>query len=85
VYPKKGWLKENQWLGAIPNEELPKLLNPKKGYIVSANNLITTKNVLHGISHAFSFPHRFVRINEMIEEKIIAKGKLNELDMMEMQ
>lgn len=44
VYPKKGWLKDNQWLGLVPNEELPYLLNPKQGYIVSANNLITSSN-----------------------------------------
>lgn len=28
VYPKKGWLKENQWDGLIDNSELPGVLNP---------------------------------------------------------
>jgi hypothetical protein len=46
--------------------------------------LVTTKNIKHGVTHAFSFPHRFVRISEMIEERIKVK-KVNEFDMMEMQ
>lgn len=29
---------EHEWLGYIPSEELPKLLNPASGYIVTANN-----------------------------------------------
>lgn len=61
TYPKKGWMKENQWDGIIPNEELPKLVNPERGYVISTNNLVTSKHIKHGISHAFSFPHRFLR------------------------
>ena len=28
----------NDWLGYLPNEALPRVINPKKGYIVTANN-----------------------------------------------
>ena len=77
VYPKKGWLKENQWVGLINNKLLPRVLNPKAGYIVSANNLITSSNTKFGISHSFSFPHRFLRIRELLQEKIREKTKLN--------
>lgn len=62
TYPKKGWMKENQWDGYIPNSELPAVVNPERGYVISANNLATTKHIKHGISHAFAFPHRFLRI-----------------------
>src|SRR5438105_1024799 len=70
TYPKKGWLKENQWDGIIQNAELPKVVNPTKGYVVSANNIASTKHIKHGISHAFSFPHRFLRISDMIQQRI---------------
>lgn len=52
---------------------------------MSANNLITTKNHKHGVTHAFAFSHRFIRISNMIEEKIKAKKKINYDDMAEIQ
>jgi penicillin G amidase len=50
VYPKKGWLPQNKWNGRIPHEEMPFMVNPKSGYIVSTNNFMTSTNVKHGIS-----------------------------------
>ena len=55
VYPKKGWLKENQWEGIVPKSEHPRIYNPESGIIVSANNFATSKNCKNGITHAFSF------------------------------
>jgi Penicillin amidase len=43
------------------------MYNPEKGYIVSANNFVATKNAKHGVTHAFSFTHRFLRLNEMFD------------------
>jgi len=48
-------LKENQWEGIVSSKEHPRLYNPESGIIVSANNLATTKNYKHGVSHAHSF------------------------------
>lgn len=28
----------NEWIGFLSNKELPRLINPKKGFIVTANN-----------------------------------------------
>jgi penicillin G amidase len=85
VYPKKGWLKENLWEGMVPPSEHPRIYNPERGFIVSANNLITTENCKNGISHAFSFTHRFVRLNQMFEERIKKNGKLSIQDMKDAQ
>ena len=76
VYPKKGWLSENQWLGFVDSKDHPRLYDPEQGFIASANNFITTKNAKYGISHAFTFSHRFLRITELIKDKI-SKGKLH--------
>jgi len=46
---------DNLWTGFVPSEELPYLVNPNKGYVVTANNFITTEHVKHGISHSFVF------------------------------
>lgn len=52
---------------------------------MSANNLVASKHAKHGISHAFSFTTRFLRIKEMIEEKINAGYKIQIADMIEAQ
>ena len=33
---------ENDWDGYIPAKDLPRVINPKKGYIVTANNRAVT-------------------------------------------
>lgn len=32
-----GSLTDNDWLGIIPTEDLPRMINPEKGYVISAN------------------------------------------------
>lgn len=84
VYPKKGWLKDNLWEGLVPPEDHPRIYNPKSGIIVSTNNLATTKNFKHGVSHAHSFTQRFIRLNELYKERS-ATRKLNKQDMIDGQ
>jgi penicillin amidase len=38
--PLPGWTSGNGWAGAIPSAELPSVLNPARGYIVTANNAV---------------------------------------------
>jgi hypothetical protein len=52
------------------------VINPSKGYVVSANNFITSSNAEHGISHAFAFQHRAIMQADMIEY-FKKNGKLN--------
>lgn len=42
AYTKLGFLDENVWSGLVPSNELPYVVNPQKGYIVSANNFIAS-------------------------------------------
>ena len=50
VYPKQGKIDVNKWTGMVPNEEMPYMTNPSSGYIVSANNHMSSDNVKHGIT-----------------------------------
>lgn len=68
AYPKIGKNPDNKWQGRIPLDEMPFLINPQSGYIVSTNNFVTSPNVKHGVSHAFTFTGRQTAISEMIEE-----------------
>ena len=40
--PSPGWTDEYEWKGFIPFESLPFSYNPPKGYIVTANNPVTS-------------------------------------------
>lgn len=37
-YVKNGWIKENDWKGLLPGDQIPHVLNPSRGYMVNANN-----------------------------------------------
>lgn len=56
---------ETDWSGFIPFAELPSVLNPKQGFIVTANNK-PAKNYKHYISNLYEPPYRAERIEELI-------------------
>jgi acyl-homoserine lactone acylase PvdQ len=86
AYPKIGSRPENKWAGIIPDNEMPYVINPEKGYVVSANNHMTTSNVKHGITQVFTFPGRKTRISQLIEEAIEHTGsKIKVTDMQKIQ
>ncbi|GAA1502826.1 penicillin acylase family protein [Agromyces terreus] len=39
--PQPGWTSEAGWAGEVDFDDLPSLLNPERGYIVTANNAVT--------------------------------------------
>jgi penicillin amidase len=71
---KRGDLKENDWTEWIPRKETPRVINPKKGYMVMTNNKMTTDNHIHDIGTSIGIGPRAERINENIEAKL-AKGE----------
>ncbi|CAI2381259.1 unnamed protein product [Moneuplotes crassus] len=80
----RGWINENEWDGDIKGEDKPYLWNPKKGYIVMANNPISTANTKSQISTYSLGTARALRITQLIEELIKTKsGKIGYDDMIE--
>ncbi|WP_347860755.1 penicillin acylase family protein [Salimicrobium sp. PL1-032A] len=67
-FPLRGWEEEDQWNGFIPFDELPRVVNPDKGWIATANNKITTDDYPYHISHNWAQPYRYERIEEMLEQ-----------------
>ena len=70
VYAKLASKPENMWTGILTSEDLPFVVNPVKGYIVSTNNRIASHRMKHGLSHSLFFNHRTVRISELLENLI---------------
>jgi len=67
--PVPGWDAEFEWDGFVPFEEKPYLHNPDQEFIVTANNLITTKWYPYSLIDRPGTGTRFLRIREMLMER----------------
>ncbi|MFP3917295.1 penicillin acylase family protein [Lysinibacillus telephonicus] len=75
-FPVPGDSSEYGWEGYIPYEELPTVINPEEGYIVTANNKIIGDEYPYHITNYWAPPYRYERIVEMIES--VKKGQTDE-------
>ncbi len=73
-FPVPGWTGEYDWTGYIPFDELPYVLNPQSGYIVTANNQANPRDYPHLITTDFNHGYRASRIVDMITN---APGKID--------
>jgi penicillin G amidase len=64
--PVPGWTDEYEWIGYIPFDQLPSVLNPPKGYIVTANNAVAGAGYPHLITTDWDYGFRASRIENMI-------------------
>jgi penicillin amidase len=81
LLPMPGWTGEFEWKGYIPFENLPRIFNPNRGYVVTANQAIVPleyydllaqqlglgKN--YTISQEWNYGYRAQRIVQLINEK----------------
>jgi penicillin amidase len=66
--PKPGWTGEFEWEGTVPYEELPELVDPDSGYLVTANNRIVGDDYPHHITSDWLDGFRARRISQLLEE-----------------
>ncbi len=64
--PVPGWTDDYEWTGFIPFEELPTVLNPPSGYIVTANNAVIDGSYPHFIALDQDRGYRARRIVDLI-------------------
>jgi penicillin amidase len=69
------------WNGYIPPEQLPRVVDPPQGFLVTANNRTLGKDYPYPISHAFSHSYRAYRI----AERLVEKATLTEADLLDVQ
>ena len=67
--PKPGWTGEFEWEGTVPYEELPRVVNPPQGFLVTANNRITGDDYPHHITSEWMTGYRAQRIEEMLGQR----------------
>jgi penicillin amidase len=77
---RPGWDPKHQWDGLIPAEGMPKLDNPDRGWMATANNRPAPNDFPYPLSGVWSSGHRARRVRQMIE----SKHSLGASDMVEM-
>lgn len=66
---RPGWDPQHQWTGFIPYDENPGVINPKRGYVVTANNRLAPPDFPYPLSGCWASGHRCRRIRQQIEAK----------------
>ncbi|MCP9208572.1 penicillin acylase family protein [Streptomyces sp. NEAU-Y11] len=85
-YPAPGWDSRYKWDRYIPQSALPWELNPKRGYIVTANQAVVDKEKYpYLLTDDWGYGARSQRITDLIESKIKDGGKVSTEDMQSMQ
>jgi penicillin G amidase len=64
--PKPGWTGEYEWDGWIPYEELPELIDPERGFLVSANNRIEPDGYPYHLTSDYFDGYRARRIEQLL-------------------
>ncbi|MFC8967539.1 penicillin acylase family protein [Streptomyces sp. NPDC057094] len=84
--PSPGWESKYRWTGYIKQSALPYEYNPKRGYIVTANQAVVDKDKYpYTLTTDWGYGTRSQRINDLIESKINGGGKISTDDMRQMQ
>lgn len=81
LVPGPGWTGEHEWNGMIPFEELPRVVNPESGRIVTANNKMVADDFPHFMGIEYYPGWRAARLEEMLSQK----DRVSYRDMEEMQ
>ena len=66
MIPVPGWTGEYEWEDYIPFEELPVVLNPERGFIVTANHAVVDEDYPYFIARDWASGDRGLRIEDMI-------------------
>ena len=66
--PKPGWTGEYEWEGALSYAELPEVVDPDIGFLVTANNRIVGDDYPHHITSEWLDGYRAKRIEQMLAE-----------------
>ena len=64
--PVPGWTSDHDWIGTIPVDRLPRLLDPPSGQIVNANNRLVDDSYPFLLGSEWDEPFRAERIDDLL-------------------
>jgi penicillin amidase len=65
-WPVPGWTGEHEWVGVVPFEEMPAILNPPQDYISTANQPVVRAGAQPFFSVDSNYGYRAARIEEVL-------------------
>jgi penicillin amidase len=68
MLPVPGWTGEYEWVGSIPPDELPHVLDPDEGFVVTANTRIAGDGYPYPMPSEWLPGYRATRIRQLIEQ-----------------
>lgn len=68
-WPVPGWTGAHDWLGRVPFEDLPSVLNPEEGFIATANQPVTYPGVGPFISADQAYGWRSQRLRDLVADQ----------------
>jgi penicillin amidase len=81
-YPAAGWLPANDWTGKyVPFDALPSVLDPKEGFVATANQAVTEPDYPYYLGDSWSYGYRSQRIVDLLRRQ----EKLSPADMSRIQ
>ncbi len=80
-WPRPGWDSDYDWQGFVPSEEMPAVVNPEEGFIVTANQPVLAPGDSPFLSLDHDYGYRSQAIRDAIEEQIGAGEKFTLEDM----
>ena len=66
LVPAPGWSGEYEWIDDVPFNEMPHALNPRQGYLISANHRIVDDSYPHFLGRTWRSGYRARRLEELI-------------------
>lgn len=67
AFPSPGWTGEGDWEGFVPFEDLPHLVQPDSGRIVTANQRVVPTDYPYYLTRDWTTPYRAERINTVLD------------------
>jgi penicillin amidase len=80
-WPSPGWDAAYDWTGYIPFDELPSVLNPGDGYVVTANNDVIGGQYQRFLTDDWSYGYRSQRITDLVAAN--ARASLDDVQKMQ--
>ncbi|WP_053006117.1 penicillin acylase family protein [Kiloniella spongiae] len=67
-YPVAGWTGNNDWIGIIPQKDLPQSLNPQNKKLVTANNKLVDGDYPYLVAKDWPNSYRARRIHQLLDK-----------------
>ncbi len=85
-YPAAGWLSQDDWSGRfVPFEDLPSVLDPAEGFIVTANQAVTGPDYRYHLIDSPDPGYRSQRIRTLLQQRFADGARVDVRDVAAMQ